>query len=130
VNRSETTPDQGVGATEALGDAPPPEAAPPPADTRFEITREVGRGGLGRVSRSVAVKELLAKGGGDAEQRFLREALVIARLQHPSIIPIYETSRWLDGRPFYSMKLVSGPRPWPARPPTAIRRRGCSTSGW
>jgi WD40 repeat protein len=32
----------------------------------------------------------------------------MARLQHPSIVPIYEAARWADGKPFYSMKLVSG----------------------
>ncbi len=44
----------------------------------------------------------------EAEPRFVAEALVTARLQHPSIVPVYEAGRWPGGEPFYAMKLVSG----------------------
>src|SRR5262249_6314193 len=54
-----------------------------------------------------ALKELL-RGGGVAEERFVCEALLTARLQHPSIVPVYEAGRWPTGEPFYAMKLVSG----------------------
>src|SRR5262249_51766969 len=82
---------------------------------RYEIKGELGRGGLGKVrrahetrlSRQVAVKEVLTT-RGVAKARFLREALLTARLQHPSIVPIYEAGQWPDGKPFYSMKLVQG----------------------
>ncbi len=83
--------------------------------SHYKVTGEVGKGGIGRVlrahdrrlDRTVAVKELL-DAGGDAEERFVREALITARLQHPSIVPIHEAGRWPDGQPFYTMKLVSG----------------------
>ncbi|WP_224249831.1 protein kinase domain-containing protein [Hyalangium gracile] len=73
------------------------------------------RGGIGRILRArdvrlgrpVALKELLDPQGPD-EGRFLNEALVTARLQHPGIVPIYEAGRWSNGEPFYAMKLVSG----------------------
>lgn len=76
---------------------------------------EVGRGGLGRVSRmrdtrlvrDVAVKEMLDPKSTRA-RRFLREALITARLQHPSIVPVYEVGHWPDGAPFYAMKLIAG----------------------
>src|SRR5689334_8377839 len=76
---------------------------------------EYGRGGLGRVSRAhdlelgrdVAIKELISRGAIN-EVRFLREALITARLEHPGIVPIHEAGRWPDGTPFYAMKLVSG----------------------
>jgi WD40 repeat protein len=76
---------------------------------------EVAQGGIGRVlsahderlCRTVAIKELL-EAGGAAEERFVREALLTARLQHPSIVPVYEAGRWPTGEPFYAMKLVSG----------------------
>jgi tetratricopeptide (TPR) repeat protein len=55
----------------------------------------------------VALKELQA-GSGPEASRFVREALVTARLQHPAIVPIYEAGRWPEGAPFYAMKLVSG----------------------
>jgi WD40 repeat protein len=82
---------------------------------RYQIIAEHGRGGIGRVSRAhdreldrdVAIKELISR-GTLAEARFLREAMITARLEHPGIVPIHEAGRWPDGTPFYAMKLVSG----------------------
>jgi WD40 repeat protein len=82
---------------------------------RYHVLGEHGRGGLGRVSRAhdrdlhrdVAIKELLARTSVN-ELRFRREALITARLEHPSIVPVHEAGRWDDGTPFYAMKLVSG----------------------
>ena len=89
----------------------------PVVDRRsYEVAGEVGRGGIGRVlrasdtrlNRPVAIKELLGSAGEVAEERFVREALLTARLQHPSIVPLYEAGRWPSGAPFYAMKLVTG----------------------
>jgi eukaryotic-like serine/threonine-protein kinase len=82
---------------------------------RYHIMGEHGRGGLGRVSRAhdrdlgrdIAIKELISR-DQVGEVRFLREALITARLEHPGIVPVYEAGRWPDGTPFYAMKLVSG----------------------
>src|SRR6185503_9728765 len=82
---------------------------------RYRFLGEHGRGGLGRVSRAhdralerdVAIKELIARGHID-EIRFLREALITARLEHPGIVAVHEAGRWPDGTPFYAMKMVSG----------------------
>jgi WD40 repeat protein len=82
---------------------------------RYEFIEEHGRGGLGRVMRTrdldlgreVAVKEILDPSGVD-EVRFVREALITARLEHPGIVPVHDAGRWPNGTPFYSMKLVSG----------------------
>jgi tetratricopeptide (TPR) repeat protein len=82
---------------------------------RYAVEGEHARGGMGRILRArdrrlgrvVALKELrpdAAEGG----PRFVREALVTARLQHPSIVPIYEAGLWPEGSPFYAMKLVEG----------------------
>jgi WD40 repeat protein/serine/threonine protein kinase len=81
----------------------------------YDVDGELAHGGIGRIlkgkdqrlGRTVALKELI-EGGGAAEERFVREALVTARLQHPSIVPVYEAGRWPTGEPFYAMKLVSG----------------------
>ncbi|MEZ4314765.1 MAG: protein kinase [Polyangiaceae bacterium] len=81
----------------------------------YQLGHEVAKGGIGRVmyardqrlDRPVAIKELLTW-NEKQEQRFVREALLTARLQHPAIVPIYEAGRWPDGEPFYAMKLVSG----------------------
>ncbi len=84
---------------------------------------ELGRGGIGRVvlrtdvllGRQVAVKELLpefqpARGSEarDIAERFLTEAKVTARLEHPGIVPVYELGRRPDGSLYYAMKRVRG----------------------
>ncbi len=85
-------------------------------DERYSVLGEHARGGLGRIlkaidtrlKRKVALKELL-RPDEDEETRFMREALIIARLQHPSIIPIQDLGRWASsGKPYYAMKMVSG----------------------
>ncbi len=81
----------------------------------YDVDEEFARGGLGRViraqdrrlERTVAIKELLP-GSKNAEARFVREAMITARLEHPSIVPVHEAGRWPSGQPFYAMKLVSG----------------------
>jgi len=102
--------------TRDAGPDPRPTLGPHYRDPqRYQIMGEHGRGGLGRVSRAhdrelgrdVAIKELITGGHVD-EVRFLREALITARLEHPSIVPVHEAGRWPDGTPFYAMKLVSG----------------------
>jgi WD40 repeat protein len=96
-------------------DAASAPAMPSRNPGRYRIIAEHGRGGLGRVSRAhdrdldreIAIKEMLS-GGHLAEVRFLREAMITARLQHPGIVPVYEAGRWPDGTPYYAMKLVAG----------------------
>ncbi len=95
--------------------APARHGAARPARDRYEIREELARGGTGRVSRAhdrqlereVAVKSLLDHSTHHSV-RFAREARVTARLQHPSIVPIYDIGRLGDGQPYYAMKLVSG----------------------
>src|SRR5262249_51197761 len=82
---------------------------------RYEVAGEHARGGLGwvpgawdkRPDRSAPLKELLGA-GPQGEARFLREALIPARLEHPAIVPVHDVGRWPSGHPFYAMKLVSG----------------------
>ncbi len=81
----------------------------------YALGAELARGGMGRilyardrrVGRPVAIKELLSSRPA-AIARFLREATLTARLQHPGIVPVYEAGRWDDGAPFMAMKLVEG----------------------
>ena len=85
-------------------------AMPDLAATRYTLESEIGRGGMGVVYRAydreldrpVALKVLDAALSG--------EARVIARLEHPSIVPVYESGVLPDGRAFYTMKLVAGAR--------------------
>ena len=80
--------------------------------------REIARGGMGAIlsatdqslDREVAMKVMLqdAEASSSARQRFVREALVLARLEHPNIVPIHEMGRNAEGQLFYTMKLVKG----------------------
>lgn len=97
-------------------EAPPPSTTLPEKDpSRYRLIGEHGRGGIGRVltafdeelERSVAVKELHHVNQA-SEARFIREAKITARLEHPSIVPVHEAGRWPDGTPFYAMKLIAG----------------------
>lgn len=82
---------------------------------RYTVLGEHARGGVGRIlkvydhrlGRRVALKELLAPSGPNW-RRFMREALVTARLEHPAIVPVHDIGRWPSGAPFFAMKLVSG----------------------
>jgi eukaryotic-like serine/threonine-protein kinase len=114
-HRTETSP-RDV-ASEATVAVSPLSGGPMPSggNEDFDVGSEIARGGLGRIligfdkrlQRQVAIKQLIANDGG-ADARFLREARITARLQHPSIVPIYVVGQLADERPFYAMKLVSG----------------------
>lgn len=66
----------------------------------YEIRQEIGRGGMAVVyrayqpsmDRDVAIKVILRTmaGGASAVQRFQREARIVARLEHPHILPVYD----------------------------------------
>jgi eukaryotic-like serine/threonine-protein kinase len=83
------------------------------APAGYELLGELARGGMGRVlagrelalDREVAIKTLLP---GANATRFLTEAKITARLQHPSIPPVYALGQLADGSPFLAMKLVRG----------------------
>src|SRR5215475_12746590 len=92
------------------------EAPATPPKERYRLGAELGRGGMGRVveafdtqlGRTVALKEVLPKGGAGIARRFLREVQITARLEHASIVPLYDSGTTADGRPFYVMRRVSG----------------------
>jgi serine/threonine protein kinase len=81
----------------------------------YQIGGELAKGGMGRVleardlrlGRNVAIKELLPR-NRDIAGRFEREARITARLQHPSIIHVYEAGVWPSGEPFYAMPRIAG----------------------
>jgi len=78
--------------------------------TRYEIISTLGRGGMGVVylardtalDREVALK-IFDRPPGDAN-----EARIIARLEHPGIVPVHDVGRLPDGRVFYAMRFVEG----------------------
>ena len=91
----------------------------PELDARYEITGVAGYGGMGTVyvardhvlDRDVAVKVLdVADQRGSRAARLQREAHILARLDHPGIVPVHDAGTLGDGRAFYVMKLVQGRR--------------------
>jgi hypothetical protein len=84
----------------------------------YEILSEIGRGGMAIVyraiekelEREVALKVLPISLAGDGQmvERFLREARMAARLEHPHVVPIWRVGR-AGGMPYIAMKLVHGP---------------------
>lgn len=94
---------------------------------RYELGREVGRGGMGVVleaderplGRRVAMKVLQGPGGAGRGTparslhprvlaRFLAETRVTGRLDHPGIVPVHELGIGADGAVYYTMPLVRG----------------------
>ncbi len=106
-------PDTEVGATE-----PRPEPHPTiHGVTSYQLGEVIGRGGMGEVllahdqtiGRDVALKRLRAAApSAEIVDRFLREAKIQARLDHPAIAPVHELGRDSDGRPYFTMKRVAG----------------------
>ena len=90
----------------------------PDVGDRYEVTSRLGRGGMGVVyaardrtlDREVAIKVLDAVADADAGRRLQDEARILARLEHPGIVPVHDAGALADGRVFYVMKLVRGAR--------------------
>ena len=85
----------------------------------YRLVEEIGRGGMGvvyaaedaRLGRRVALKVLdTPDEAGELEARLIREARVLAQLEHPGIVPVHDVGHLKDGRLFYTMKLVRGQR--------------------
>jgi serine/threonine protein kinase len=89
----------------------------PPLIGRYQTKRELGRGGMAavyeafdpEVERDVAIKVLPREAMLDPNfrARFKREAKIIAALEHPGIVPIYDFGEH-DGQPYIVMRLMSG----------------------
>src|SRR5260370_759097 len=119
----------GAESEEASAGATPPDPGPAgpavsrPAEalstgSRYQVLRLHARGGLGEVHvardeelhREVALKRLQAlhSRNPQSRSRFLREAEITSRLEHPSIVPVHSIGQDADGRPFYAMRLIQG----------------------
>lgn len=94
-------------------------ANPDFSTTKYRIVKVLARGGMGVVylaedpdlARHIAIKVLngLEPDPGIA-RRMMREAKIIAGLEHPGIVPVHDVAVLPDGRVFYAMKLVQGER--------------------
>src|SRR6516165_1072576 len=101
--------DEGCGGF-ALGD--------PATIGRYRIIRRLGQGGFGRVylahddelNRPVAIKVPNPERIGHPEdvEAYLNEARILARLDHPHIVPVFDVGRTEDGLCFVVSKFVEG----------------------
>jgi serine/threonine-protein kinase len=100
---------------DTLGPSAP--TAPPLRATGYELGPVIGRGGMGEVvlardpqlGRDVAIKRMLtADPSDDAVARFLREAKIQAILDHPAVVPVHELGADAEGRPYFTMKRLTG----------------------
>ena len=106
---------------------PPSEATPkePPlfgsraaGAGRYRPLRFHAKGGLGEViiaqdqelKRSVALKRIQVDHADhvDSRRRFVQEAEITGRLEHPGIVPVYGLVEGDDGRPCYAMRFIEG----------------------
>jgi WD40 repeat protein/serine/threonine protein kinase len=88
------------------------------AGPRYQIRESHARGGLGEVfkahdrelRRVVALKRMQAGHADSPESRarFVREAEITGRLEHPGIVPVYGLCHDPDGRPYYAMRFIEG----------------------
>lgn len=85
---------------------------------RYRLVGEQGRGGFAAVwraddsklGRRIALKRLsghLAR-QSESRRRFVNEARVTARLEHPGIVPIYDMGNLEDEHAYYTMRLIRG----------------------
>lgn len=89
-----------------------------PQAGRYRLGGEIGRGGVGvvhegwdaQLERQIAIKLLLEEHRGSPVviRRFLSEARITSRLQHPGVVAIHDLGLSPDGRPFFVMRLVRG----------------------
>src|SRR4051812_30969139 len=75
-------------------------------NNRYRVARRIGKGGMGEVmaardeqiGRDVAIKRMRAAAPSErAIQRFVREASIQGRLEHPAIVPVHEIGHDTDG---------------------------------
>jgi non-specific serine/threonine protein kinase len=92
-----------------------PELLTQSLSDRYRIDREIGRGGMATVylaqdlkhQRPVAIKVLFPELGAAIGPRFLREIEVVARLNHPHVIPLFDSGR-VGEYVYYVMPYIQG----------------------
>ncbi|MBY0496090.1 MAG: protein kinase [Cyanobacteria bacterium] len=87
-------------------------------DNKYRVDSIIGQGGMGavfrawdvRLERPVAIKVVRADliSDPDSRARFNRESKIVARLQHPSIVTVYDYGNLADGSAFLVMEFVPG----------------------
>ena len=96
---------------------PDPRLPPSTDGARYRFGHVLGEGGMGEVllahdehiGRDVAVKRIrAAEPSADELSRFVREARLQGRLEHPAVVPVHDLAVDQAGRPFFVMKRLIG----------------------
>jgi len=103
-------------ADTAAGDGRPVTGRATDSPARYHDRDSLGRGGMGEVrrcddaviGRDVAFKAMRPGGSPEGRLRFLHEARLQARLEHPSIVPVYDMGTDQDGNPWFTMRRIDG----------------------
>ncbi|HRH97821.1 MAG TPA: protein kinase [Prosthecobacter sp.] len=91
--------------------------ANPDSSVPFVFGRQIAKGGMGailegedcKLGRTIAVKIMLdPQASSEQARRFVQEAAVLGKLEHPNIVPIHDLGRDSEGALYYTMKLVKG----------------------
>ncbi len=87
-------------------------------DNKYRVDAVIGQGGMGavfrawdlRLERPVAIKVVRADllGDPDSRARFRRESQIVARLQHPAIVTVFDYGTLPDGAAYLVMEFVPG----------------------
>jgi serine/threonine-protein kinase len=86
-----------------------------PGESRYEVIRSLGEGGMGRVylvsdrdlCRRIALK-VMRDDREDLRKQFIEEAQVLAQLEHPNIVALHDLGVTADGGPYCTMRYVRG----------------------
>jgi Serine/threonine protein kinase len=80
--------------------------------TRYQLLSILGRGGMGVVylARDTVLDREVALKIVERPSEDVNEARILARLEHPGIVPVHDFGELPDGRLFYAMKRVKGDR--------------------
>src|ERR1043165_135078 len=84
-------------------------------DPRYGLRTLLGKGGMGevwlahdtRIDREIAIKMMRGASDPDLAARFLREARVQGRLEHPAVVPVHDLGTEPNA-PFFAMKRLIG----------------------
>jgi eukaryotic-like serine/threonine-protein kinase len=119
--RPGAAPKTGVNTLVSSGEAGAARAPSSSFDSfeqRYELGELLGSGGMGdvrsgfdrRIGREVAVKWMRSEHAerADLRARFDREARIQGRLEHPSVVPVYDLGERSDGGVYFTMKCVRG----------------------
>jgi serine/threonine protein kinase len=101
---------------------------PDVSGTRYELVSILGRGGMGVVylARDTVLDREVALKIVEPPSHDANEARILARLEHPGIVPVHDFGQLPDGRLFYAMKRVRGDRldVWMASGRDLVQRLG------